>query len=148
MDAKGKGRAIDVDALDDDIADSYATTSSSDRPYLAGLNAAQREAVTWSRNGGLQILAGPGSGEDGSCLKLVHLGYHRDLPCTDGRSHFLRCAGKTRVLTCRVAHLVQQCRIPPQDLIVVTFTNKVRYAHGLVILTLYAADRIHVSGCE
>lgn len=62
MDIKGKGRAIDVDELDDEVLDSYATTSS-ERSYLAGLNEAQREAVTWTSVGGLQILAGPGSGK-------------------------------------------------------------------------------------
>lgn len=31
-------------------------------PYLENLNSAQREAVTWKSKGGLQILAGPGSG--------------------------------------------------------------------------------------
>lgn len=61
MDLKGKGRAVEVDDAPDDIADSHATTS--EQPYLVGLNKAQREAVTWSRKGGLQILAGPGSGE-------------------------------------------------------------------------------------
>lgn len=60
-DLKGKGRAIDLDVLDDIVDPGpYATTSK--RPYLAGLNEAQLEAVTWSQNGGLQILAGPGSG--------------------------------------------------------------------------------------
>lgn len=62
MDVKGKGRAIDVDELDDAVLDSYATTSSG-RSYLTGLNEAQKEAVTWSSVGGLQILAGPGSGK-------------------------------------------------------------------------------------
>lgn len=47
---KGKGRARDAD-------DGPATA-----PWLANLNDAQREAVTWSAKGGLQILAGPGSG--------------------------------------------------------------------------------------
>ena len=36
-------------------------------------------------------------------------------------------AGKTRVLTCRVAYLVKDCGIKPEDLIVVTFTNKVSF---------------------
>ncbi|GAA5966335.1 hypothetical protein JCM21900_003099 [Sporobolomyces salmonicolor] len=61
--------------------------------YLAELNPAQREAVTASTAGGLQILAGPGS-------------------------------GKTAVLTRRVAFLVQHERISPEELVVVTFTNK------------------------
>ena len=33
-------------------------------------------------------------------------------------------AGKTRVLTCRVAHLVEHYSMPPEDILVVTFTNK------------------------
>lgn len=33
-------------------------------------------------------------------------------------------SGKTAVLTTRVAHLVQVARIPPEHLVVVTFTNK------------------------
>lgn len=33
-------------------------------------------------------------------------------------------SGKTAVLTTRVAHLVQVARIPPEELVVVTFTNK------------------------
>lgn len=42
------------------------------------------------------------------------------------RSEKTRVAtGKTRVLTCRVAYLVKDCGIKPEDLIVVTFTNKV-----------------------
>lgn len=57
---KGKGRAVDLDDLDDDI---QASSSSSSKSYLASLNAAQTEAVTWSHKGGLQILAGPGSGK-------------------------------------------------------------------------------------
>lgn len=31
-------------------------------PWLVDLNNAQKEAVTWKSTGGLQILAGPGSG--------------------------------------------------------------------------------------
>ncbi|GAA5896051.1 hypothetical protein JCM5296_006229 [Sporobolomyces johnsonii] len=61
--------------------------------YLTELNPAQREAVTAGTAGGLQILAGPGS-------------------------------GKTAVLTKRVAYLVQHERISPEELVVVTFTNK------------------------
>ena len=56
---KGKQRAVDVDVDGND-------------PWLANLNAAQREAVTWTAEGGLQILAGPGSGalmiQSSSCI--------------------------------------------------------------------------------
>ena len=83
-------------------------------PYLASLNCAQKEAVTWSSRGGLQILAGPGSG---ACFFTLALLYPRP--------HGLLHKGKTRVLTCRVAFLIKECNIKPEDLIVVTFTNKV-----------------------
>ncbi|KEI40279.1 uncharacterized protein L969DRAFT_412485 [Mixia osmundae IAM 14324] len=33
-------------------------------------------------------------------------------------------SGKTRVLTCRVAHLLRHYRLPPDRIVVVTFTNK------------------------
>ncbi|GAA5891913.1 hypothetical protein JCM6882_007403 [Rhodosporidiobolus microsporus] len=61
--------------------------------YLAELNPAQRDAVTWQREGGLAVHAGPGS-------------------------------GKTKVLTTRVAHLIQVVGVKPEELVVVTFTNK------------------------
>lgn len=32
--------------------------------------------------------------------------------------------GKTRVLTCRIAHLVSHHKVPPRDIVAVTFTNK------------------------
>jgi hypothetical protein len=47
---KGKQRASD----NSDSADQHI--------WLERLNDAQREAVTWKSSGGLQILAGPGSG--------------------------------------------------------------------------------------
>ncbi|GAA6042157.1 hypothetical protein JCM8097_004990 [Rhodosporidiobolus ruineniae] len=61
--------------------------------YLPQLNPAQREAVTASREGGLAVHAGPGS-------------------------------GKTKVLTTRVAWLIQEAKVNPEELVVVTFTNK------------------------
>ncbi|KAL8281470.1 hypothetical protein RQP46_006154 [Phenoliferia psychrophenolica] len=61
--------------------------------YLPALNENQRKAVEHSHDGGLQILAGPGS-------------------------------GKTKVLTTRVAYLIQHYKIEPENIIVVTFTNK------------------------
>ncbi|GAA5988890.1 hypothetical protein JCM11641_002112 [Rhodosporidiobolus odoratus] len=61
--------------------------------YLPQLNPQQREAVTASRQGGLAVHAGPGS-------------------------------GKTKVLTTRVAWLIQEAKIKPEELVVVTFTNK------------------------
>lgn len=57
---KGKGRAIDID---DQEAEVSVHPSGYGKGYLEGLNEAQREAVTWNQQGGLQILAGPGSGE-------------------------------------------------------------------------------------
>ncbi|KAM0754624.1 UvrD-helicase-domain-containing protein [Meredithblackwellia eburnea MCA 4105] len=63
-------------------------------PYLSTLNKAQKKAVLHSPSkGGLQILAGPGS-------------------------------GKTKVLTTRVAYLLNHHKIDPANIIVVTFTNK------------------------
>ncbi|GAA5834422.1 hypothetical protein JCM11251_007984 [Rhodosporidiobolus azoricus] len=61
--------------------------------YLSELNPAQRDAVTWQREGGLAVHAGPGS-------------------------------GKTKVLTTRVAYLIQEAGVKPEELVVVTFTNK------------------------
>ncbi len=63
-----------------------------DSPILAGLNAAQREAVA-AGGGPHLILAGPGS-------------------------------GKTRVLTHRVAFLIQEMHVHPAHIMAVTFTNK------------------------
>ncbi|GAA5941279.1 uncharacterized protein JCM15063_006424 [Sporobolomyces koalae] len=61
--------------------------------YIHTLNPAQKQAVTASVEGGLQINAAPGS-------------------------------GKTKILTCRAAYLIQRQGIEPERLVVVTFTNK------------------------
>jgi hypothetical protein len=124
---KGKGRAIDLDAVDDDLAPSASTRPSTSngsmkKAYLDNLNNAQLEAVTWSAKGGLQILAGPGSGASVSLCYAQMCGYLTTFPPPIA----FTITGKTRVLTSRVAYLVQECGIQPQDLIVVTFTNKVR----------------------
>lgn len=49
---KGKGKQVQLDGFLKDGG----------KAYLRDLNEAQREAVTFSSVGGLQILAGPGSG--------------------------------------------------------------------------------------
>lgn len=58
--------------------------------YLPELNPAQREAVTASREGGLAVHAGPGS-------------------------------GKTKVLTTRVAWLIQEAGVKPEELVYAVF---------------------------
>jgi hypothetical protein len=55
---------------------------------LGELNAAQKEAVTATRTGGVAVLAGPGS-------------------------------GKTKVLTTRVAWLIQEAGVKPEELVCV-----------------------------
>ncbi|GAA6025159.1 hypothetical protein JCM10207_008919 [Rhodosporidiobolus poonsookiae] len=77
--------------------------------YLPQLNPAQREAVTASREGGLAVHAGPGS-------------------------------GKTKVLTTRVAWLIQEGGIKPEELVVVTFTNKAANEMKLRLAKLVGAE--------
>lgn len=67
------------------ITDSF-TAAVQPSEYLPQLNRAQREAVVAIPEGGLQILAGPGS-------------------------------GKTKVLTTRVAYLLQHYGLPAQDVV-------------------------------
>lgn len=139
---KGKQRAS---SDEEDAATSSASAQS--QAWLSKLNAAQREAVTWSKHGGLQILAGPGSGESHVVIRCEQTNHqhwrgalHATLGPTLAPARMLTSAlsvdliacdigpttGKTRVLTCRVAYLIEQCGLRPEDLIVVTFTNKVR----------------------
>ena len=54
---KGKGKQV--------VLDGFLQEDGS-KPWLANLNEAQKEGVTWQSTGGLQILAGPGSGKDSS----------------------------------------------------------------------------------
>lgn len=49
---KGKGKQVALDGF----------LVNGGKAYLQDLNEAQRESVTWKSTGGLQILAGPGSG--------------------------------------------------------------------------------------
>lgn len=81
--------------------------------YLPALNPAQRLAVTFPATGGLQILAGPGSGE-------LELRRQRRWKLT----YLFTTPGKTKVLTTRVAYLLQKYSIEPESMVVVTFTNK------------------------
>ena len=50
---KGKGKQVALDGF---------LREDGSKPWLANLNEAQKEGVTWQSTGGLQILAGPGSG--------------------------------------------------------------------------------------
>ncbi|BGP20389.1 ATP-dependent DNA helicase srs2 [Rhodosporidiobolus nylandii] len=72
---------------------SLLSASAALQESLPSLNPAQRDAVTWAKEGGLAVHAGPGS-------------------------------GKTKVLTTRVAWLVLEAGVKPEELVVVTFTNK------------------------
>ncbi|WEJ93702.1 ATP-dependent DNA helicase srs2 [Yamadazyma tenuis] len=70
-----------------------STKTHATEAILHGLNLKQREAVTSTPHGRLQIIAGPGT-------------------------------GKTKVLVSRVAHLILAANIPPENIIVTTFTKK------------------------
>lgn len=106
-----------------------ATGGQNGLPYLTTLNDAQRTgqsqpqltlhtrqltfssvAVTFPKDVPLQILAGPGSGEHSIMILL---------PRPDGPA-----AGKTRVLTARVAYLIHYYGLEPWEIVAVTFTNK------------------------
>src|SRR6202165_3192994 len=73
--------------------------------YLAGLNPEQRAAVEML-DGPVLVLAGGGS-------------RHKPVLVLAGPG-----TGKTRVLTCRIAHILSQGRARPGEILSVTFTNK------------------------
>ena len=78
--------------------------------YLPALNPAQRRAVTAPATGSLQILAGPGSGELHRGARVFEVRRRRaDEP--------LGPAGKTKVLTTRVAYLLQHFKLLPEELV-------------------------------
>ncbi|SJX61777.1 related to ATP-dependent DNA helicase [Sporisorium reilianum f. sp. reilianum] len=109
-----KQKSDSSNQANDAPASSSSSSSSSSRPvYLQSLSESQYAAATHPPTSCLQILAGPGS-------------------------------GKTRVLTSRVAWLVLDPAnlLKPEDILVVTFTNKAANEMKMRLVKLIGQQRV------